>query len=143
MARKSTKTKTPAAPPYFQSEAEEADWLDSPAGRRFTSHGYVEAMKNGVIESEARTPEEARAVLAEARVSNRVVRFLHGYPVKPTDPAVLQQLMDSVKAKQTQAVSLRLPVADIEAAKALAVKVGVGYQTLLKEIISNGLRRAS
>jgi hypothetical protein len=37
--------------------------------------------------------------------------------IKPTEPAVLQELMDRVKAKQTQAVSLRIPVSDIDAAK--------------------------
>jgi predicted DNA binding CopG/RHH family protein len=32
---------------------------------------------------------------------------------------------------------------DIEAAKAIAEKMGIGYQTVLKEIISKGLRRVS
>jgi hypothetical protein len=70
----------------------------------------------------------------------------HRKPVKgpenvtPTDPAVLQELVDRVRAKQTQAVSLRLTVSDIEAAKKIGAQTGLGYQTVLKEIISKGLR---
>jgi predicted DNA binding CopG/RHH family protein len=54
-----------------------------------------------------------------------------------------RQLEAAIKAKQTRAVSLRIPASDIDAAKELAAKMGVGYQTVLKEIISKGLRRAS
>ena len=71
----------------------------------------------------------------------------HGKPVKgpknvtPTDPAVLQELMDRVRLKRTEAISLRLPVSDIEAAKKIGAETGLGYQTVLKEIISKGLSR--
>jgi predicted DNA binding CopG/RHH family protein len=54
-----------------------------------------------------------------------------------------RQLEAAIKAKQTQAVSLRISTSDIEAAKKLAAQMGIGYQTVLKEIISKGLRRAS
>ena len=70
---------------------------------------------------------------------------LHSKPVKgpgnvtPTDPAVLQELVNRVRAKRTQAVSLRLPVSDIDAAKKIGAETGLGYQTVLKEIISKGL----
>jgi predicted DNA binding CopG/RHH family protein len=53
-----------------------------------------------------------------------------------------RQLEAAIKAKRTQAVSLRIPTADIEAAQKLAAQMGIGYQTVLKEIISKGLRRA-
>jgi hypothetical protein len=70
----------------------------------------------------------------------------HGKPAKgpakvpPTDPALLQELMARAKAKRTEAVSLRIPVSDIEAAKRIGAQTGLGYQTVLKEIISRGLR---
>ena len=46
-----------------------------------------------------------------------------------------------MKAKQTQSVSLRIPLADLEAAKKIAEKTGIGYQTVLKEMIHEGLQR--
>ncbi len=48
--------------------------------------------------------------------------------------------MARAKAKRTEAVSLRIPVSDIEAAKRIGAQTGLGYQTVLKEIISRGLR---
>lgn len=139
MAQKSSKTDKR---PKFKSEAEEADWYHSPAGKRYLSQKLADAARKGIIISEARTPEERKAVLDQAKSEGRAVRFKHGLPVKRTNPAVLQELMDRVKAKQTQSVSLRIPLADLEAAKKIAEKTGIGYQTLLKGIIHEGLRRA-
>jgi predicted DNA binding CopG/RHH family protein len=71
-----------------------------------------------------------------------VIRYRKGLDIKTTDPAVLQELMDRVTARRTQAVSLRIPVSDIDAAKKIAAQMGLGYQTVLKEIISKALRNA-
>ncbi len=78
----------------------------------------------------------------EANRTGKAIYYENGLDIKPTDPAVLQELMRSVKAKKTQAVSLRIPISEIEAAKKLAAKMGLGYQTLLKEIISKALQNA-
>ncbi len=75
-----------------------------------------------------------------ARSGKRVV-LKRGVNVKPTDPAVLQELVDEARASITQAVSLRIPVTDLDAAKAIAQKKGVGYQAVLKQAIRDGLRR--
>jgi len=40
----------------------------------------------------------------------------------------------------TQAISIRVPVEDIAKAKEIAKKKGKGYQTVLKEVIHEGLR---
>ncbi len=107
--------------PHFKSEKEEADWMQSPAGKRHSERTYAKAKREGTL---VKGPTN----------------------VTPTDPAVLEELVNRVRAKQqaklTQAVSLRLTVADIEAAKRVAAKTGVGYQTVLKEIIGAGLKHA-
>jgi predicted DNA binding CopG/RHH family protein len=38
-------------------------------------------------------------------------------------------------------IALRLPGADVEKARELATRKGIGYQTLLKMIVHEGLRR--
>jgi hypothetical protein len=118
MARSSTKTRTSEVQPLrFKSEAEEADWLASPAGRRFTSQQMDRAVREG------------RA------------KVVTGSQAKRSDPDRIRELMDRVKAKQTQAISLRIAVADLDAAKKIADKAGIGYQTVLKDLIHEGLRR--
>ncbi|MGA2181758.1 MAG: hypothetical protein ABSH47_01895 [Bryobacteraceae bacterium] len=41
----------------------------------------------------------------------------------------------------TRAISVRLPVTDIERAQKLADKRGVGYQTLIKSLLHDALKR--
>ncbi len=104
----------------FKSEAEEAAWWASSEGRKTVEREMDKGMRNGTAKL-----------------------YSKGLNVKRTDPAVLEELMARVRAKQTKAVSIRLPAADIEAAKALGARAGIGYQTVLKQIISKGLGRAS
>ena len=61
---------------------------------------------------------------------------------EPPDPAILQKLVDEARTSMPQAVSLRLPVTDLETAKAIARKNGVGYQAVLKQAIRDGSRQA-
>ena len=138
MPRKSLETNKK---PSFKNEAEEADWLSSAVGRRYVSRKFRDALRKGIIQSEARSFDEQMAEIKNSQ--GRAVRFPHGMDVKPTDPAVLQKLYDQAVAAITKPVSIRIPVNDIAAAKALAEKRGIGYQTLLKEIIREGLSKAS
>lgn len=128
-------------PPHFKSEAEEADWYHTPEGRQYISRKTAAARKRGVITVEARSPEARRAALAEAKRTGKFVRFVNGTEIQPTDPAVLQQIKDRVEAKQTVAISLRISQQDLDIARQLADKAGIGYQTLLKDIIHEGLTR--
>jgi hypothetical protein len=105
--------------PDFKSEAEEAEWYATPAGRRQTRREFERALKNGTIQ---RNP--------------------HGIPVKQTDPAILEQLMEQAKAKATRLIGIRLSIADIERAQAIGHERGIGYQTVLKEVIHKGLKKA-
>ena len=112
MARKSTEA------PKFNSGREEADWYATPKGRRETERQFTRALKAGtLIRSE-------------------------GLKIKKTDPKVLEAIMERAKQCATQAISIRIPVADLERAKRIAEKTGAGYQTVLKQAIREGLKKA-
>ena len=123
MARNSTKKPTnrlPEAPRKFSNEKEEADWLASPAGRRFTERRMQVALREGRV----------------------VVHRGGDGSVQKTDPAVLQRLLEEARASMTKAVSLRIPESDLDEARRIAKTKGIGYQTVLKQIIHEGLRHA-
>jgi hypothetical protein len=97
---------------------EETDWYASPAGRRQTQREFERALKNGTL----------------IRSS--------GSRIPRTNPDVVDALLKQAKVHATRPVSLRLSIADIELAKSLASKQGIGYQTVLKQAIRRGLKRA-
>jgi hypothetical protein len=96
----------------------EADWYASPEGRAAGIRAFKRALKDGTL-----------AVVEAGQYTS-------------TDPALLQELLQRAKEKATKSISMRLPVADIEKAQSIAGKRGIGYQTLLKELIAKGLRKA-
>jgi hypothetical protein len=49
--------------------------------------------------------------------------------------------MGEAKQNATRAISIRVPIADLEQAHRIAEKTGVGYQTALKQAIGRGLKR--
>ena len=112
MARKSTKVIK------SKSKIEETDWYATPEGRRQTQREFERALKDGTL----------------LRSS--------GSRIPRTDPKILEALLEQAKENATRPVSIRLSVADIELAKNIASKRGTGYQTVLKEAIRDGLRRA-
>jgi len=112
MPRKSTDV------PRFKSDAEEADWYATPQGRRQTQREFSRALKNGTL-----------------------IR-LTGSNIAKTDPKVLDRLMKQAKQNATRSISIRVPIADLEQALRIAKKTGVGYQTVLKQAIREGLKRA-
>ncbi|MGA2270446.1 MAG: hypothetical protein ABSH44_18385 [Bryobacteraceae bacterium] len=112
MPRKSTE------PSESRPETEETDWYASPAGRRQTQREFERALKNG-----------------------KLIRS-SGSRIPRTNPDVFETLLKQAKANATRPVSLRLSVADIELARSIASKQGIGYQTVLKQAIRNGLKRA-
>lgn len=113
MARRSTSRSV------FKSEAEEAAWYATPEGRRQTQREFERALREGaLIRSE-------------------------GSNIRRTDPKVLAELMERARLKATRSISIRLPIADLERAQEIAAKKGIGYQTVLKQAIRDGLKRAS
>ena len=56
-------------------------------------------------------------------------------------PKVLEQLMEQAKESATRSISIRIPITDLERARRVAEETGVGYQTVLKQAIRDGLKR--
>ncbi|MGH9583570.1 MAG: hypothetical protein ACRD4O_11600 [Bryobacteraceae bacterium] len=50
--------------------------------------------------------------------------------------------MRQAKQSATRAISIRIPIADLERAKQIAEKKGIGYQAVLKKAIREGIKRA-
>jgi hypothetical protein len=102
-----------------EAAAQEAAWYATAEGRRQTQREFQRAVKSGkILRSEGST-------------------------IPPTDLKLLAELVEKAKAKATKAISIRLPVADLERAQQIATKQGIGYQTVLKRAIRAGLRKVS
>ena len=99
------------------AKAEEADWYATPQGRLQTQREFARAVKDGTL-----------------------IRST-GSKIAKTDPNVLEQLMEEAKRNATRSISIRIPIADLEQAQRIAQRTGVGYQTVLKQAIKDGLRR--
>jgi predicted DNA binding CopG/RHH family protein len=50
--------------------------------------------------------------------------------------------MEQAKQNATRSISIRVPIADLEAAQRIAEKTGIGYQSVLKQAIRKGLKRS-
>ena len=111
MPRKSTEVMR------LKANAEEADWYATPQGRRQTLREFTRALKGGTL-----------------------IRST-GSRIAKSDPEVLQRLLEEAKRNATRSISIRLPIADLEQARQIAEKTGVGYQTVLKQAIREGLKR--
>ena len=83
--------------PEFKSEAEEADWYHTPAGKRHSARQLQQAVSKGIITSEAQTPQEIKSALDQAEREGRAVHFKYGMQMKSTDPDVLQGLVNEGK----------------------------------------------
>ena len=101
-----------------RSEPGEADWYATPEGRRQTRREFASALKDGTL-----------------------IRST-GSKIAETDPKALERLMEQAKRNTTRAISIRVPISDLERAQRLAAATGVGYQTVLKQAIREGLKRA-
>ena len=101
-----------------RDKADEADWYATPQGRRQTKREFARALKDGTLIRSA------------------------GSKIARSDPRVLEQLMEEAKRNATRSISIRVPIADLEQARQIAEKTGVGYQTVLKQAIRDGLKRA-
>lgn len=112
MPRKSTDTM------ILKAKADEADWYATPQGRQQTQREFTRALKDGTLIRSA------------------------GSRIAKSDPRVLLQLMERAKRSATRSISIRVPIADLEQAQQIADKTGVGYQTVLKQAIREGLKRS-
>jgi predicted DNA binding CopG/RHH family protein len=60
-----------------------------------------------------------------------------------THAKILAELVEKARANVTKAISIRIPVADLDRAQQIAAKEGIGYQTVLKRAIQAGLKKVS
>lgn len=104
--------------PKSRSDREEAGWYATPQGRRETEREFARALRAGTLSRS------------------------DGLKIKKTDPKILQVLMEKAKESATRAISIRIPIADLERAKRIAKETGAGYQTVLKQAIREGLKKA-
>lgn len=99
------------------------------------------AVRQAIITVQQRV-SASEGLRAVKESGGKLVRFKKGLTVQRTDQAVLEQLLSDARASMSKAVSIRIPAGDLEAAKRVAQKRGIGYQTVLKEIIHKGLAKA-
>src|SRR5947207_3000651 len=59
----------------------------------------------------------------------------------PRKPAKGSRLVARLNRKGSVQIALRLPEPDLQKARELATRKGIGYQTLLKMLVHEGLRR--
>jgi hypothetical protein len=102
-----------------EASHDESAWYTTPEGRRQTQREFERALKQGAL---VRSP---------------------GAKIPPTQAKILTELAERAKAKATRAISIRLPVADLERARQIAAREGIGYQTVLKRAIQVGLKKVS
>ena len=55
---------------------------------------------------------------------------------------MLQRLMEQAKENATRAISIRIPIVDLERARRIAEETSMGYQAVLKQAIREGLKKA-
>ena len=103
-------------PPKFKTEAEEADRYSTTKGRELGRREFENALRNGAI----------------IRSSGAII--------PRTDPKVLDKFLEQTKPYATQSISIRIPIAEMETAKEIAKRRGIGYQTVLKQAIREGLK---
>jgi len=102
----------------LMSVPEKAGRYTTPQGRGQTQREFAHALKNGTL-----------------------IRST-GSRIAKTDAKVLRQLMEQAKQNATRSISIRVPIADLEQARRIAEQAGIGYQTVLKQAIREGLKRA-
>lgn len=107
------KSTKPEAPPRFDSPSQEALWWDSPSGARYIARQLRRAEREGKIR-----------------------RYPGGISMEQ-----MKELFDEARKAALRAVSIRLPVQDIEEARQVAARYGVGYQTWMKQTIRKELNR--
>jgi hypothetical protein len=101
-----------------KTKAGEAEWYATPQGRRRTQREFARALKNGTLIRSA------------------------GSKIARSDPSVLLRPLEEAKRNATRSISIRVAISDLEQAQRIAEKTGVGYQTVLKQAIREGLKRA-
>ena len=114
--------------PKFRSESEEADWWASPAGRAYVKQ--KSAMSKGIIDRSSKSGEFVPQKYAAETQSKRT-------------KTGGSRLVARLNKKSSVQIAIRLPETDLAQARKIAERKGIGYQTLLKMLVREGLVRES
>ena len=82
--------------------------------------------------------EEEEAVWWASREGRAFLKQRAAAPKKNARGSLLVKQLNRARSVQ---IALRLPQPDVEKARELAERKGIGYQTLLKMLVHEGLRR--
>ena len=143
MLTKSTKAPVTkgARPKLKDDERAYADWLQSAEGQKAEAEARRKRGPRPVLTVD--TPLTPNEMVEIAKKTGARVLMTKGTTERPNERAVIEGILERAAAKATQAISLRIPVEDLEAAKRLAAQTGIGYQVILKDLIHEGLKRTS
>ena len=76
------------------------------------------------------SPEGRQFVIQRSREARAAGRTVRG-----------SKLVEQLKRRASKQIALRLPEADLAQARKIAERKGIGYQTLLKMLVREGLMR--
>jgi len=96
-------------------------------------------MKKKNIQLPAFANEAEEATLWASREGREFVKQKSTGPQKKA--AKGSRLISQLNRTASVQIALRLPEPDVEMARELATRKGIGYQTLLKMLVHEGLRR--
>lgn len=98
-------------------------------------------MKRRTIAMPTFASEEAEANWWASREGREFVRQKSADALKQGSVAKGSRLVRRLNRPASVQIALRLPEPDVSKARELAIRKGIGYQTLLKMLVHEGLRR--
>ncbi len=100
-------------------------------------------MKKKPIDMPKFTNEAEEADWWASRLGREFVKERSAEPVANRSAHKGSRLVAQLKRTPSVQIALRLPEPDVTKARKLATRKGIGYQTLIKMLVHEGLRRES
>jgi len=98
-------------------------------------------MKKKTIELPTFVDEEEEAIWWASRQGREFLKQRSAGPQKKGSAPKESRLVGQLDRTPSVQIALRLPEPDVARARELATRKGIGYQTLLKMLVHEGLRR--
>ena len=98
-------------------------------------------MKKKPIDMPRFVDEAQEADWWASRQGRKFVKLQSAEPVKKGSPPRGSRLVGQLNRAASVQIALRLPEPDLTKAREIATRKGMGYQTLLKMLVHEGLRR--
>ena len=120
----------------YDLDAGQKEGLPGPAGAR-----GVKSMKKKPIDMPKFVNEGEEADWWASRQGREFVKQKSAGPLKKGSAQKGSRLVGQLNRTASVQIALRLPEPDVTKARELATRKGIGYQTLLKMLVHEGLRR--